>query len=168
VFRISHILLAVILMAAVIVTGCSLIPGGVKNGDTVQVNYTGKLADGTIFDSSVGRAPLEFTLGKGDMIPGFEKAVLGMRVGQKKTVTIPAAEAFGPYRNDLVVEVPTEKLPSNLIPEVGKQVVMSEPDGSTIMVTITKVTDNTSVTMDANSPLAGKDLTFDIELVTIK
>ena len=85
------------------------------------MNYTGKLADGTVFDSSVGREPLEFTLGAGQLIPGFEKAVLGMKVGEKKTVTIPADEAYGPHRDDLVIEVPRDKLPSGLTPEVGQQ-----------------------------------------------
>ncbi|MCX6008591.1 MAG: peptidylprolyl isomerase [Chloroflexi bacterium] len=138
-----------------------------KNGDVVQVDYTGKLADGTVFDTSVGREPLEFTLGAGQMITGFEKAVLGMKVGEKKTVTIPADEAYGPRRDDLVGELPREKLPSGLTPEVGQQLQMTRPDGGTIIATITNVSDNT-VTIDANPPLAGKDLTFEIELVKIQ
>ena len=161
----SHVVLAVILILGVMITGCSAAQA--KNGDTVQVNYTGKLADGTVFDSSVGREPLEFTLGAGQVIPGFEKAVFGMKVGEKKTVTIPVDEAYGPRRDDLVGELPREKLPSGLTPEVGQQLVMTRPDGAKVIVTITSVSDNT-VMIDANHPLAGKDLTFEIELVKIK
>jgi peptidylprolyl isomerase len=162
----SYIVLAVILMIGVMITGCSAAVAG--NGDTVQVHYTGKLADGTVFDSSAERGPLEFTLGAGQMIPGFEKAVFGMKVGEKKTVTIPADEAYGPYRDELVVEVPREKLPSDVTPEVGQQLGMRLPDGGTIIVTITDVSDNNTVTIDTNHPLAGKELTFEIELVKIK
>jgi len=159
----SHIVLAVIL-AVVMITGCGA--AQVKNGDTVQVNYTGKLADGTVFDSSVERGPLEFTLGAGQLIPGFEKAVLGMKVGEKKTVIIPADEAYGPHRDEQVVEIPREELPSDLTPQVGQQLVVTQQDGRQIIVVITEVSDET-VTIDANHPLAGKDLTFEIELVKI-
>jgi len=161
----SHIFLAVILMIGVIMTGCNA--SQARNGDVVQVDYTGKLADGTVFDSSIGREPLEFTLGAGQMIPGFEKAVFGMKVGEKKTVTIPAGEAYGPYRDDLVAEISREKLPSDVTPQIGQQLVMRQPDGREITVTITKVSDET-ITVDANHFLAGKDLTFEIELVKIK
>ncbi len=165
----SHIVLAVILMIGVMITGCNAghDAAQAKNGNTVQVDYTGKLADGTVFDSSVGREPLEFTLGAGQMIPGFEKAVLGMKVGDKKTVTIPADEAYGPRRDDLILEIGREKLPSGLTPEVGQQLQMTRPDGAISIVTITKVSD-TTVTIDANHRLAGKDLTFEIELVKIQ
>lgn len=161
----SHIILAVILMIGVMMTGCNA--SQARNGDVVQVDYTGKLADGTVFDSSVERGPLEFTLGAGQVIPGFEKAVLGMKVGEQKTVTIPADEAYGPYRDEQVVELPREKLPSDVTPEVGQQLVMRQPDGSEIVVVITELSDET-VTIDANHPLAGKDLTFEIELVKIQ
>lgn len=161
----SHIILAVILMIGVMMTGCNA--SQARNGDVVQVDYTGKLADGTVFDSSVERGPLEFTLGAGQVIPGFEKAVLGMKVGEQKTVTIPADEAYGPYRDEQVVELPREKLPSDMTPEVGQQLVMRQPDGSEIVVVITELSDET-VTIDANHPLAGKDLTFEIELVKIQ
>jgi FKBP-type peptidyl-prolyl cis-trans isomerase 2 len=164
-FKNSHIFLAVILMIGVMMTGCNAAVA--KNGDVVQVDYTGKLADGTVFDSSIGREPLEFTLGAGQMIPGFEKAVLGMKVGEKKTVTIPADEAYGPHRDDLILEVPREKLPSDITPEVGQQLGLRQSDGRTAIVTITSVSDNV-VTIDANHFLAGKDLTFEIELVKIK
>ncbi|MCJ7655554.1 MAG: FKBP-type peptidyl-prolyl cis-trans isomerase, partial [Dehalococcoidia bacterium] len=101
------------------------------------------------------------------VIPGFEKAVLGMKVGEKKTVTIPVDEAYGPRYDEQVVELPREKLPSDLTPEVGQQLVMRQPDGREIAVVITEVSDET-VTIDANHPLAGKDLTFEIELVKIQ
>jgi peptidylprolyl isomerase len=160
----SCFVLAVILMIGVVMTGCNAATAG--NGDTVQVNYTGKLADGTVFDSSIGREPLEFTLGAGQVIPGFEKAVFDMKVGEKKTVTIPVEEAYGPVRDELVAEISRERLPSDLTPEVGQQLVMTQPEGGQVIVTITGVSDNT-VTINANHPLAGKDLTFEIELVKI-
>jgi FKBP-type peptidyl-prolyl cis-trans isomerase 2 len=165
----SHIVLAVILMIGVMIIGCNAghDAAQAKNDDTVQVDYTGKLGDGTVFDTSVGREPLEFTLGAGQMIPGFEKAVLGMKVGEKKTVTIPADEAYGPRRDEQIVELPREKLPSGLTPEVGQQLVMRQADGREIVVVITEVSDET-VTIDANHPLAGKDLTFEIELSKIQ
>jgi len=164
----SHIVLAVILLlGAILIPGCKAGDAAqAENGDVVQVHYTGKLADGTVFDSSVGREPLEFTLGAGQMIPGFEQAVLGMKVGESKTVTIPANEAYGPRLDDLIAEVLRERLPSDLTPEVGQQLGMNRPDGGVSIVTITGVSDNT-VTIDANHPLAGEDLTFEIELVKI-
>jgi FKBP-type peptidyl-prolyl cis-trans isomerase 2 len=163
----SHIVLAVILvLGAILVTGCSTAPRA-KNGDTVQVHYTGKLKDGTVFDSSVGREPLEFKLGAGQMIPGFEKAVLGMKVGEKKTVTIPVNEAYGPRRADRMLEVPREELPKDITVRVGEELGMMQPNGKIAMVIISSVSDNT-VTIDTNHFLAGKDLTFEIELVTIK
>jgi len=166
----SHIVLAIILiLGAILMPGCNAGLGAAqaKNGDTVQVDYTGKLGDGTVFDTSVGREPLEFTLGAGQMIPGFEKAVLGMKVGEKKTVTIPANEAYGPRSDDQIMEVPREKLPSGLTPKVGQQLGIKRQDGGTSIATITSVSDNT-VTIDANHPLAGKDLTFEIELVKMQ
>jgi peptidylprolyl isomerase len=169
VFKLSYIVLVVLLVTGVIMTGCSSVPsGGAKDGDTVQVNYTGKLADGTVFDSSVGRDPLEFTLGKGDMIPGFEKAVLGMKVGEKKTITIPADEAYGPHLDEMVIEVSRDRLPKDREPKVGQMLETTAQNGETIRFTITNVSDNGTVTLDANHPLAGKDLTFDIELLKIK
>jgi peptidylprolyl isomerase len=161
----SYIVLAVVLMIGVMMTGCTAAQA--KNGDTVQVNYTGKLADGTVFDSSIGREPLEFTLGAGQVISGFEKAVFGMKVGEKKTVTIPADEAYGPHLDEQVAEIPREKFPEDLTLEVGQQLGVRRTDGGTSIVTIISVSDNT-VMIDANHPLAGKDLTFEIELVKIK
>jgi len=162
----SYIVLAVILMIGVLMTGCNA--AHAKIGDTVQVNYTGKLADGSIFDSSEGREPYEFTLGAGQAIPGFDKAILGMKVGEKKTVTIPADEAYGPHLDDMVVEVPREKLPSNIEPKVGQMLEATRPDGEKIGFIITNISDDNTVTLDANHPLAGKDLTFYIELVKIQ
>jgi peptidylprolyl isomerase len=166
----NHILLSIlVLVSSLLIAGCSILNSGpqAKAGDTVQVNYTGKLADGTVFDSSVGGQPLQFTLGSGQVIPGFDKAVTGMRVGEKKTVTILAADAYGQRRDNLIAEVSRSQLPSDMTPQVGMELQSTAKDGSTMVVTITKVTDNTSVTIDANHPLAGKDLTFELELVKI-
>jgi len=161
------ILLGILLLGAILISGCNAAQA--KNGDVVQVDYTGTLEDGTVFDTStsVGREPLEFTLGEGQMIPGFEQAVLGMKVGESKTVTIPADEAYGQYRDDLVVVVNREDLPAGLDPEVGEQLQGPRPDGGTGVCTVTNVTD-TTITIDFNHPLAGKDLTFEIELVSIQ
>ena len=138
-----------------------------RDGNTVKVHYTGTLEDGTTFDTSVGREPLEFTLGAGKMIPGFEKAVYGLAVGESKTVTILAEEAYGPYRPDLVAVVEREQLPAGLEPEVGQQLHAQQTDGSTARVLVTDVSE-TTITLDANHSLAGKDLTFEIKLVEIK
>lgn len=137
-----------------------------KTGDTVKVQYTGTLADGTQFDSSVGRDPLEFTLGEGKVIAGFDAAVTGMKVGEEKTVTIPAAEAYGEYRDDLVFTIDRTKLPESITPEVGMQLQMSQSNGTVITVTIKEITD-TTLLLDANHSLAGKDLTFKLKLVEI-
>jgi peptidylprolyl isomerase len=138
----------------------------VKQGDTIQVNYTGKLPDGTIFDSSVGRHPLQFTLGKGQLIAGFEKAVIGMAAGDKKTVVVPVAEAYGPRQQSAVVEVERKGFPGNFEPQIGQRLELTQEDDSTILVTVAGLTD-THITLDANHPLAGKDLTFEIELLSI-
>jgi peptidylprolyl isomerase len=137
-----------------------------KAGDTVQVHYTGKFDDGSVFDSSAGREPLEFTVGSGQVIPGFEQAVEGMAVGQTKTVTIPAAEAYGDRVAEAVLQVPREQLPPDLEPEVGQQLVMQSRDGRQIPIVVVEVTED-SITIDANHPLAGRDLTFEIELVSV-
>lgn len=138
----------------------------VKQGDTVQVNYTGKLADGTVFDTSVDRHPLQFTLGKGALIAGFEKAVIGMNAGEKKTVTIPFADAYGPRQDSAVVSVERKSFPGNFEPHVGQRLELTQEDDSNILVTVAGLTD-TTITLDANHPLAGKDLTFEIELLSI-
>ena len=137
-----------------------------KNGDTVKVDYTGKLDDGSIFDASEGRDPLQFTLGAGELIPGFEQAVLGMSVGETKTVKIDSEQAYGPYRDDMRMDVPRDKFPADIDPELGQQLQLRNADGSSLVVTITEISD-ANITIDANHPLAGKDLTFEIQLVEI-
>lgn len=140
----------------------------VKEGDTVKVHYTGKLEDGSVFDSSREREPLEFKLGEGKLIPGFEKAVVGLSEGESTTVDISSDDAYGERRDDLVIEVSKSDLPEEIDPQVGLQLQMQQRDSEqTIPVQITKVADD-YVTLDANHPLAGKDLTFDIKLVEIK
>ena len=140
----------------------------VKNNDTVKVHYKGTLADGSVFDSSLDREPLEFTLGKGMLIPGFEATVLGMSVQETKTCDIPAYEAYGQFNADLVQEVSKSQLPQDLIPNLnaGIQLVSSMPDGTEFPVVVTEVHDE-HIVIDANHPLAGQDLTFEITLVSI-
>ena len=137
-----------------------------KVGDTVTVHYTGRLDDGTVFDSSVNRDPLQFTIGQGELIPGFEQAVVGMSPGESKTETIPFERAYGPYREEMVIEVDRQQIPSEIEPAVGQQLQVREETGAVIPVVITDVTDE-SITLDANHPLAGEELTFDIQLVSI-
>jgi len=159
------IALLLVLPALLLTAGC----GGTavaKAGDTVKVHYTGTLADGKQFDSSVGKEPLEFTLGSSQVIAGFDKGVTGMKAGEKKTVTIPAAEAYGLYRDDLVFTIERSQLPTNITPAVGMRLQMLQQDGSNAVVTIKELT-NATVTLDANHELAGKDLTFELELVEI-
>ena len=139
----------------------------VKANDTVRVHYTGKLTDGEVFDDSRGREPIEFTLGAGQVIPGFEKAVLDMAVSDTKTVNIPSADAYGDHRPELIQDVPLSELPEEIKPEVGMQLVSQAPDGQQIPLVVTEVNTDT-IKVDANSPLAGKDLVFDLELVEIK
>ncbi|GIV96561.1 MAG: peptidyl-prolyl cis-trans isomerase [Herpetosiphonaceae bacterium] len=135
-------------------------------GDTVKVHYTGKLTDNTVFDSSKDGEPLTFTLGSGQVIPGFEKAVVGMQPGETKTTTIPMEQAYGPHRPELMLTVDRGDLPADLEPEVGQQLQVVQPDGTAFIVTITDVSDS-EVTLDANHPLAGEDLIFDLKLVEI-
>jgi peptidylprolyl isomerase len=139
---------------------------GAKRGDTVKVHYTGKLDDGTVFDSSVNQEPLEFTIGTGGIIPGFENAVLGMSPGDSKTEHIPADQAYGPYVEEMVVTVDRQQLPAGVQPEVGQQFQIQQSPDQIIPVIVTDVSDS-KVTLDANHPLAGEDLTFDIQLVEI-
>nr|WKN37176.1 peptidylprolyl isomerase [Tunicatimonas sp. TK19036] len=137
-----------------------------KTGDTVRVHYTGTLEDGSEFDSSRKRnEPLEFTLGQGQMIPGFEKAVSGMEVGQSKQVSIPSQEAYGDKKKEMIMEVPKENFPPDITPEVGQQLAVNT-QGKQVPVTVTEISGDT-VVLDANHPLAGRDLKFDIELVEI-
>jgi peptidylprolyl isomerase len=140
----------------------------VKDGDTVKVHYTGTLTDdGTVFDSSREREPLEFTLGEGQLIPGFEKAVIGLEEGDETTVELDSEDAYGQRREDLELEVSKSDLPENIDPQVGMQLQMQQQEnGQAIPVQITAVEDE-FVQLDANHPLAGKDLTFEIELLEL-
>lgn len=139
-----------------------------KSGNTVKVHYTGKLKDGTVFDSSLQRnEPLEFTIGQGNMIAGFENAVNGMQVGDSTVTDIPVDQAYGNVREDMILEVPKKDVPENISPEVGQRLAVQQKDGQSIPVTISKVSEDT-ITLDANHPLAGKDLVFEIELLEIK
>jgi peptidylprolyl isomerase len=158
--------LALFLLAGGLVTeGCTEAKVA-QEKDKVTVNYTGKLDDGTVFDSSEGREPLQFTLGAGEMIDGFEKAIIDMEVGETKTITIPAEEAYGPYHDELVHEINRGKLPQDIEPEVGMMLQGSMANGQVITLTVIEVNEDT-VTLDGNHMLAGKDLTFEIELLEI-
>lgn len=138
----------------------------VKEGDRVKVHYTGKLEDGTIFDSSRDGTPLEFTVGKAELIKGFDRGVIGMSAGESKTVKIPAEDAYGPHKKERVFEFKRDRSPLDFDPPVGQQVQMQRADGQPVVVTIIDKSD-TAFTMDSNHPMAGKNLTFDITLVEI-
>ena len=135
-----------------------------KKGDKVKVHYTGKLADGTVFDSSKGGEPLAFALGSGQVIQGFEEGVVGMQVGESKVLNIPVDKAYGERNDELVIQAPIEQVPPDLKPELGMRLEMGGANGEILRVVVTEITD-THITLDANPPLAGKDLTFEIELV---
>jgi peptidylprolyl isomerase len=138
-----------------------------KKGDTVAVHYTGTLGDGTVFDSSKERDPLEFTLGSGQVIPGFDAAVEGLAAGESVKATIPCEQAYGERDDELAIETPREHIPAEVKLEVGRRLQARSAEGQVTRVTVTKVTEE-SVTLDANHPLAGQDLTFEIELVEIR
>ena len=137
-----------------------------KKGDKVKVKYTGRLADGTVFDSSEGRPPLEVVLGSGHVIQGFDEALTGMEVGEKKTVVIPVEKAYGEYDPDKVMEVPIEQVPPDFSPEVGQKLEVGGVNGEIVMVVVREISD-THIYLDANPPLAGEELTFDLELVAV-
>lgn len=137
----------------------------VKSGDTVRVHYTGTLSDGSVFDTSRDREPIEFVVGGGQVISGFDRAVEGMQPGEARTVTIPADEAYGQRRDELQVSVAKEQLPEGLDPSVGQQLQVSQ-GGQNFRVTVREVSEET-VLLDANHPLAGETLTFQLELVGI-
>ncbi|AHM60446.1 peptidylprolyl isomerase fkbp-type [Flammeovirgaceae bacterium 311] len=136
-----------------------------QKGDRVRVHYTGRLKDGNVFDSSQGREPLEFQIGAGMMIAGFDKAVDGMAVGDQKTVEIPSDEAYGARREEMVIDVPRQQVPEGVYPQVGQQLALNN-GGQQVPVVVKEVTEE-KIVLDANHPLAGKDLVFDIELVDI-
>ncbi|TDE39097.1 FKBP-type peptidyl-prolyl cis-trans isomerase [Antarcticimicrobium sediminis] len=138
----------------------------VKTGDTVRIHYTGTLNDGSRFDSSEGRDPLEFTVGTGQIIPGLEIAIPGMKIGEAKTVVVACDEAYGPVNPEARQSIPREGIPDDIPLEVGARLQMQTPEGQALPVTVVAV-DEATVTLDANHPLAGQDLTFAIELVEI-
>ncbi|MBV5304548.1 MAG: peptidylprolyl isomerase [Chlorobium sp.] len=140
--------------------------GQAKKGDTVKVHYTGTLEDGTMFDTSAEREPLKFTVGGGEVIAGFDTAVIEMSIGDKKVTVIPADQAYGEHSKDLVTDVDRERFPADMELEIGQQLQVGLQDGNQAVVMIVDLSD-TSVTLDANHPLAGQQLTFEIELVEI-
>jgi FKBP-type peptidyl-prolyl cis-trans isomerase 2 len=137
-----------------------------KDGDTVRVQYTGRLDDGSVFDSSVKREALQFTIGKGQVLHGVEQAIIGMRPQESKTVLVPAAEAYGPHRDEMTTEVQRSQFPTSVQLKVGQRLQIKQKNGQSIAVSVLGLSDST-VTLDANHPLAGKDLTFDLQLVEI-
>ena len=137
-----------------------------KHGDSVRVNYVGKLDDGSIFDTTDGDEPIEFVIGEEEVLPDFESAVIGMSVGEKRTINIPAANAYGDYDDEMVFEVGIDQLAEGFEPELGLDVLVTLPDGETHEMTIVDIEEE-MVILDANHPLAGENLTFDIELVAI-
>lgn len=137
-----------------------------KSNDKVKVHYTGTLNDGSVFDSSREAEPLEFTVGDGQLIKGFDEAVAGMAVGETKTVTIPAEEAYGEPNDEMVFQVERTQFAEDVTPEVGQRFQLDSPDGQQIVVCITEI-EGEQITLDANHPLAGQDLTFELELMEI-
>ncbi len=138
----------------------------VQKGDTVKIHYHGRLTDGTVFDSSTGREPLEFEVGGGNVIPGFDKGVQGMQIGDKKTIEIPFPEAYGPVDPTMILEFPKSQLPSDMNPEIGLELAVNDEAGNQYPVVITEIKSDTII-LDANHPLAGKDLIFDLELMDV-
>jgi FKBP-type peptidyl-prolyl cis-trans isomerase 2 len=138
----------------------------VKTGDKVKVHYHGKLTNGETFDSSEGRSPLEFEVGKGMVIKGFDDGVTGMAIGEKKTINIPVDDAYGPINPDMLIEMPKDRFPKDMEIKEGVPLMMSDGSGQNFQVVVAEVKDD-SVILDANHPLAGQDLIFDIELVEI-
>ena len=138
----------------------------VASGNTIKIHYHGRLNDGTVFDSSNGRPPLEFTVGAGSVIKGFDDGVKGMSVGEKKTIEIPFPEAYGPEDPSMIIEFPKQQLPEDLHPEIGMQLNMNNASGEQFPVVVSEVNED-SIILNANHPLAGKDLIFDLELVEI-
>lgn len=138
----------------------------VKSGDKVKVHYHGKLTNGETFDTSNGREPLEFEVGSGMVIKGFDDGVTGMAVGDKKTIHIPFLEAYGPSNPEMVIDMPKDRFPEDMQLEIGMPLMMTSGDGQNFQVTVTEIKED-AVMLDANHPLAGKDLVFDLELVEI-
>jgi peptidylprolyl isomerase len=137
-----------------------------KNGDKVKVHYTGKYEDGNVFDSSIDRDPIDVELGAAQVIKGFEDALVGMETGEKKTITIPPDQGYGNHDPALLIEIPNANIPDNVTPEVGMKLKLRDNKGQSVLVTVKEI-GNESIKLDANHPLAGKTLVFDIELVNI-
>jgi FKBP-type peptidyl-prolyl cis-trans isomerase 2 len=165
-FILIFITTVICLGGAIALSACGSASGVAKNGDTVQVNYTLTLADGTLVETTVGNQPIELTLGQGNFLQDFEKAIVGMKVGESKTISIPSANAYGAHQDDLVFSVNRTQLMAGVDPKIGDHLQTMDSTGQTVVVLVTAVTDAT-ITIDANSPLAGKDLTFKIELLKI-
>lgn len=138
----------------------------VKNGDRVKVHYTGKYEDGTVFDSSLNRDPLDVEIGSAQVIEGFEDALVGMKKGEKKTIAIPPEKGYGDYNPSLLIEIPDSDIPGDFAPEVGMKLRMRDNKGQAFIVVVTEIGED-SIKLDANHPLAGKVLVFDLELVSI-
>jgi len=137
-----------------------------RQGDTVRVHYVGVLDDGTVFDSTQGKGPLQFAVGGREVIPAFERAVIGLAVGESTVVRVPAAEGYGPRQPGKVVTMGRDSLPGGVDPSVGQRILIRQADGSSVQAVVTAV-DESTVTLDANHPLAGQDLTYQIELVEV-
>lgn len=163
--KIPLILLTLLSLLIIPLSGCGE-EKVVETGDNIKVHYTGTLDDGSVFDSSEGREPLAFTAGAGQMIKGFDAAVIGMKVGEVKTVTIPAEDAYGLHDDERVLTFPKDELPEGMDPKVNDRLALTQSDGRQVPVVVIEVTDEV-LTVDANHELAGKDLTFEIELVEL-
>lgn len=135
----------------------------IKAGDTISVNYTGRFEDGTVFDSSEAKKPLKFTVGAGQLIQGFDEAVVGMKLGEKKTINLPPEEAYGVHQDGMVIDIPKAQIPEDMKVEVGMRLHLRDPEGNPVPAVVTEITDEV-VKMDANHPMAGKTLVFDIEI----
>ncbi|KPJ87475.1 MAG: peptidylprolyl isomerase [Spirochaetes bacterium DG_61] len=137
-----------------------------KNGDTVRVHYTGKLENGIVVETSKNSDPLQFKIGEGEVILGLEEAVVGMEEGEEKTAKISSAKGYGPHKKEMVAKVEKSRFPDHINPEIGQRLKVIQPDGTATRVTVTDVTES-KITLDANHPLAGKDLVFDIRLIEV-
>ncbi|MBO8160858.1 MAG: peptidylprolyl isomerase [Thermosipho sp. (in: Bacteria)] len=138
---------------------------GVKKGDTIKVHYVGKFENGEVFDSSIGKEPLEFVVGNNQVIPGFEEGVIGMEIGEKKTINVPFEKAYGPIREELIFPVDKSRLPEGI--SIGEYLEVHQPDGNNFVVRVSDIKEET-VFLDANHPLAGKNLIFEVELISIE
>lgn len=163
--RISYVLL-VGLLAITFLVGCSNAKLPVAKDTVVSFNYTGKTSDGTVFDSTAGREPLTVIIGEKKIIPGLEKGLMGMKVGDKKTIAVAAADAYGPHRDDMVINVPMSNFPKDMELKEGMQLALQTPQGP-LPAVVVKI-EKDSVKMDFNPPLAGKDLTFDVQIVSVR